>query len=268
MAAVAPEADGEPVLGQVVGQPEPSPVEEPPAPVLGVVVGEEMEAAPQSEEMERAYEGTARGSVECLGRGLLSTEEISGDYWAACIWVDGDCKICDCMTVVPHGPDTIETWRTDCLFFPPFIGPVAEGAVRTRKPGTNKFGGMTFSADGTVSNGFIKRPDSQKRAFQKVETRDLAGRWCGCACLPLVLYFVGGCTTKRALNEDQYDESGLCCWLVLPIPVSGTRTRRYVNGHPTNGFDGKNCCGDPDTHWYRDPGCAAQPPCFFAKKVG
>ena len=47
---VAPEAAGEPVLfGQVVGQPEPSPVEEPPAPVLGVVVGEGMEAAPRGQ---------------------------------------------------------------------------------------------------------------------------------------------------------------------------------------------------------------------------
>ena len=52
----------------VVGQPEPSPVEEPPAPVLGVVVGEGMEAAPRGQEMERADEGTARGSVESLGR--------------------------------------------------------------------------------------------------------------------------------------------------------------------------------------------------------
>ena len=225
--------------------------------------------------MERAYEGTARGSVESLGRGLLSTDEISGDYWAACIWNDGDCPmICDCMTVVPHGPDMIETWRTDCLFFPPFIGPVAKGAVRTRKPGTNKFGGTTFSADGTVSNGFIKRPDSQKRAFQKVETRDLAGDWCGCFCFPMPPAWPLSsicCTRKKALNEDQYDESGLCCLLGLPLPCptkSGTRTRRYVNGHPTNGFDGNDCCGDPDTHWYRDAGCAAQPPFLLAKKTG
>ena len=41
-------------------------MEEPPAPVLGV--GEEMEAAPRGQEMERAYEGTARGSIESLGR--------------------------------------------------------------------------------------------------------------------------------------------------------------------------------------------------------
>ena len=149
MAAVAPEADGEPVLGQVVGQPEPSPVEEPPAPVLGVVVGEGMEAAPRGQEMERAYEGTARGSVESLGRGLLSTDEISGEYSApGCVEV----AICNSMTVVPLGPDAIETWRTGCLFFPfiYIIGPTAEGALRTRKPGTNKFGGTTFSADGAA----------------------------------------------------------------------------------------------------------------------
>ena len=130
MTAVAAEADGEPVLGQVVGQPEPSPVEEPPAPVLGVVV---------YEGMERAYEGTARGSVESLGRGLLSMEEISGDYWAACICVDEKLPmICSSMTVVPHGPDLIETWRSACLFCPCFgcIGPFAEYEVgrATRAP--------------------------------------------------------------------------------------------------------------------------------------
>ena len=57
-----------PVLEPVVGQPEASPVEELPAPVLGVVVGEGMEAAPRGQEMERANEGTARGSIESLGR--------------------------------------------------------------------------------------------------------------------------------------------------------------------------------------------------------
>ena len=92
------------------------------------------------------------------------------------------------------------------------------------------------------------------------------------------------CTTKKALNEDQYEESGLCCVLGLPFPYcdGGTRTRKYVNGHPTNGFalDGKlehlviekakldRDPGKPDEIlWYRDPGCAANG-CFFAKKVG
>ena len=184
------------------------------------------------------------------------------------------------MTVVPHGPDAIETWSEGCVFFPPLIRPVAEGAVWTRNPGTDAFLNphgfpisnlMTFSVDGTAKRGcccgYKKRPDSQKRAFHKVETRDLAGRWCGCACLPLVLYFVVGCITKRALNEDQYDECGCCL-----ISIIGTRTRKYVNGHPTNGFATTSNCGknggDPnDVHWYRDPGCAAAE-FLFAKKVG
>ena len=118
---------------------------------------------------------------------------------------------------------------------------------------------MTFSADGMASGGFKKRPGSQKWAFHKVETRDLAGKWRGCECVPFVPlwpFSMVGCTTKKALNEDQYEEKGLCCCLALPLPCpveSETRTRRYVNGHPTNGFakDGF------DTHWYRDPGCAA-----------
>ena len=125
---------------------------------------------------------------------------------------------------------------------------------------------MTFSADGTTSKGFKKRPGSQKRAFQKVETRDLAGKWWGGLCIPFVPCWPLSpvfCTTKRALNEDQYSESGLCCCLCLPCCISETRTRKYVNGHPTNAFakDGF------DTHWYRDPGCAGGGP-IFAKKAG
>ena len=51
-------------------------------------------------------------------------------------------------------------------------------------------------------------------------------------------------------------------FLCLPIPNSGTRTRIYVNGHPTNGFATK----DVGIYWYRDPGCAGD--CtFFAKKL-
>jgi len=159
---------------------------------------------------------------------------------------------------------------------------MAKGEVRTRNPGTNAFlipqnsdpnAIMTFSADGTVSNGFKKRPGSQKRAFQKVETRDLAGKWCGVCSYPMV--FPSGpfsfsifCTTKRALNEDQYEESGhKCVFFMIPSPAKPeTRTRKYVNGHPTNGF-----AKDAEIHWHRDPGCAGGGPCdclFFAKKVG
>ena len=133
---------------------------------------------------------------------------------------------------------------------------------------------MTFSADGTVKHddgdrvhSFTKRSHSPKRTFHKVETRDLAGNWRGCQCWPVVplwpftSFF---CTTKTALNEDQYEESGRCFVLGLPCPVCGTRTRVYVNGHPTNGF----AVQDPRfVHWHRDPGCAAAK-FLFAKKVG
>ena len=160
---------------------------------------------------------------------------------------------------------------------------MAQAGVRTRKPGTNAFLNphdpnsnlMTFSAGGTTSEGFKKRPGSQKRAFHKVETRDLAGNWCGCQCWQVVPFWPLSpslCTAKKALNEDQYEESGLCFILCLPCPVeTPTRTRRYVNGHATNGFarDG----GDSiDVHWHRDPGCAGGSDAsgcpFFAKKVG
>ena len=191
--------------------------------------------------------------------GLLSTDEISGDYFAPCV---APFCFCNSMTVVPLGADTIETWRTGCVFFPPLIGPGAGAEVRTRKPGTNAFDGMTFSARGTASGGYKKRPGSQKRTFQKVETRDLAGKWRGCCCIPYVLYwpFLPVCwTTKKALNEDQYEEKGcfFCSLLPLPLcPFSETRTRHYEKGHPTNWFDHHMGEGtDVLGHIYRDSGC-------------
>ena len=206
--------------------------------------------------------------------GLLSTDEVSGEYSAACICVNGLPMICNSMTVVPHGPDAIETWRTCCQCFLCLCAPLAGGEVRTRNPGTNAFGDMTFSADGTASKGFKKRPTSQKRAFQKVETRGLAGKWCGCWCNPFC--FALSCfyfTTKRALNEDQYEEEGCYCpthppFLLCPVGPT-THTRKYVNGHATNGF-ADNSGGDVktgDVHWHRDPGCAGKNS-FFAKKAG
>ena len=219
--------------------------------------------------------------------GLLSTEEISGDYSAACACVHGLPVSCNSMTVVPLGADTIETWRTGCVFFPPFIGPMATGGVRTRNPGTNAFLNpqnpdpnsnlMTFSADGTAKSGcccgYKKRRTSQKRAFHKVETRDLAGKWRGCGCSLFVQFwpfsFIS-CTTKKALDQDRYEVSEISCCLCLPCSDSGTRTRIYVNGHPTNGFAGAFLNdSDPDLvdHWHRDPGCAASGS-IFTKKVG
>ena len=49
---------------------------------------------------------------------LVCTEEISGDYSAACICAadDGMPAICNSMSVVPLGADTIETWRASCCF--------------------------------------------------------------------------------------------------------------------------------------------------------
>ena len=183
------------------------------------------------------------------------------------------------MTVVPLRADVVETWRTGCVFFPPWIGPMVEPGVRTRKPGTNAFLNeqnsdliTTFSADGTAKQGcgsYKKRPGSQKRAFQKVDARDLAGKWLGCVCIPIPLAWPFSpvfCITKKALNEDQYEESGCCCVLGLPpCPHRKLRTRIYVNGHPTNGFASDG--GKMEILWYRDPGCAAGP-LFFAKKVG
>jgi hypothetical protein len=261
--------------------------------------------------------------------GLLSTGEISGEYSAACRCVGEFPMICNSMTVVPLGADMIEIHSSGCAFFPPLLlcGPGGGGKVKTRQPGTNVFGegvrewyavgrsvgemrrDMTFLADGTAKSeeeccGFKKRPTSQKRSFQKVETRDLAGTWCGCSCLPFVplwpiLLMEGdllSCTTKKVLNEDQYAESGCRSILCLPIPVCDTRTRLYMHGHVTNGFakDGGIdwwCCtllqhllcirharkcggGDfDDFDWYHDPSYTRKKKelvgiSFFAKKIG
>ena len=250
--------------------------------------------------------------------GLLSTDEISGEYSGRCFF---PVSCCNSMTVAPVGPDVIEMRTSGCLCVPCFLmmGPWAGGKVLFRRPGTNEFRNkrsdttklLTFSADGTTQTAkgecceyYKKRPGSQ--APGKVETRDLAGTWCGCSCFPFVplwpmfmLDFANSltCTTKKVLNEDQYAESGCRSLLGLPIPVCDTRTRKYVNGHPTNGFakdGGINwwCCtllnhllcigpshartcggGDfDDIDWYHDPGYTRKKKellgiSFFAKKI-
>ena len=227
--------------------------------------------------------------------GLLSTDEISGKYSAACSCTPAP-TICPSMTVVPLGPDMIETFRSGCTTVIPILAtcPLVEGGVQIRDPGTNKFrhwhperwnkqrfagdeAGVTFSANGMAKQGCCglkKRPHSQKRAFQKVDAGDLAGTWCGClSIIPAVLvppspvflllspFFL---TRKRALNEDQYEECGLCCVLGLPCPFlcGRTHTREYLNGHPTNVFtlhddDQPYHYRNPqEDRWYRDSGCA------------
>ena len=56
--------------------------------------------------------------------GLLSTGEISGEYDG--IWCCVMCLIeyLHSMTVVPLGADTIETWRTGCVFSSSFCYPL------------------------------------------------------------------------------------------------------------------------------------------------
>ena len=85
--------------------------------------------------------------------GLLSTEEISGEYFAPGCFV-GD--ICNSMTVVPHGPDTIETWRTGCLFCPcPLF--LRSGRLRKARSGRATRAPMRFVPRGTQTRN---RPTS------------------------------------------------------------------------------------------------------------
>ena len=307
---VEAEAESEPVVaGEVVPE---------------IVEGEEgvvAEPVVASETMARdaPAEGSTRGSVEATGKGknrppspapdllpgydgLLSTDDISGDYRGSCFG-----SLCTSMIVVPLGADLIEVKKSYWFCLPPlFVGPYGDGDVWIRNPNTNVFyrkryghgakdgsDVVTFSADGTATaklcfqNSYQKKAVSQKRTFQKVDTGDLAGTWCSCmyyTCVPLCC-LLGGClcTTKKALNQDQYEESGCGCRLAPPFIVlprrddpgrAGpyTRTRFYANGHPTNGFyAGINMLGGDAQQnfirWYSDASYGSGGLGVFSKKL-
>ena len=271
------------------------------------------------EVMERAApaKGPTRGSVEATGKenrppspapadlvdlGLMSTDDISGDYSTSCFgW------LCTSMTVEPLGADLIEVRKSHWFCLPLCIGPSVDGDVWIRNPNTNAFrrledrnlenqdphniSGATFSADGTATArlcfqdvSYQKKAVSQKRTFQKVDTGDLAGTWCSCMYTPCVpLWFLLGClcTTKKALNQDQYVESGCGCHLFPPFimlprrddpgrAAPNTRTRFYANGHPTNGFyDGINMLPTQLNYirWYSDASCGYSEVGVFSKKL-
>ena len=249
--------------------------------------------------------------------GLRSTEDIGGEYCSCCFPF-----FCSSVTVTPMGADVIEMrkrgWSMFLAFYP--CMPICANDILTRERGTNSFSpprvkdiagqehwsSTVFNDDGSMKIGvdslcfypFCYRRRSKGRPFRKVETEDVAGTWCHCRmclgmyaltlCAPYTGAFSrSSCSTKKRLNQDQYEEKGCCCCLPfsllcsvllptaaallppalcpvslltllpLPCPFSETRTRMYVNGHPTNGFDGpapwdKN--GGPGTD-YRDSGC-------------
>jgi hypothetical protein len=187
--------------------------------------------------------------------GLLSTDEISGNYGCCCLPMG-----CGWTSVVPHGPDVIEQWGWCCGAFPLCIG----GEVRLRNPGTNSFvhwkdpGNVTTFTPGGACNGLsclCKTGSRTPLAFQLVDTKDIEGCWC-CLCWMLLHPGLTGwsCFTKKALDKDRINHSG-CAWIgLLPlIPFNEVRTRLYVNGHPTNGFVSPT---DPNNiDWYSDSSC-------------
>ena len=264
---------------------------------------EEEQVASETMEREAPAEGAAGEKKKKKKKGPppeeLSTDEISGEYFP-----DFECQAfppgepgtclscCSSITVMPHGPDAIETFTSSWGFCPIgcFGGNLLFGSVYTRGPGTQWFGGpnyfrasggseVKFSADGSfrfrdTKATFRRRPGSQKRAFPKVETRDIAGDWCRCHLIPIVPLWPLSpyvWTTKEALDKDRYEEkgrAGILCFPIIPISTE-TYKRKYFNGHPTNGFvRGKGYLVD-DTHWYRDAGCAGRyGGCYFEKKIG
>ena len=195
--------------------------------------------------------------------GLLSTDEISGNYCCCCFPLGFGAT-----TVMPHGPDVIEQWGW-CWFTTLCLG----GEVRVRNPGTNSFrhwkdpnNVTTFTAGG-ASNGpscLCKTGSRTPLAFQLVDTKDIEGSWC-CCCWMLMhpAFYCWSCFTKKALDKDRINHSG-CAWIgPLPLlPFNEVRTRLYVNGHPTNGFYGP----DPNNiDWYRDGGCVGNGPSCSTK---
>ena len=192
--------------------------------------------------------------------GLLSTDEISGNYCCCCFPLGFGAT-----TVMPHGPDVIEQWGW-CWFTTLCLG----GEVRVRNPGTNSFrhwkdpnNVTTFTAGGGASNGpscLCKTGSRTPLAFQLVDTKDIEGSWCCCCWMHTIAW---SCFTKKALDKDRINHSG-CAWiLLLPLlPFNEVRTRLYVNGHPTNGFYGP----DPNNiDWYRDGGCVGNGPSCSTK---
>ena len=188
--------------------------------------------------------------------GLLSTDEISGNYCCCCFPLGFGAT-----TVMPHGPDVIEQWGW-CWFTNLCIG----GEVRVRNPGTNSFrhwkdpnNVTTYTHDGASTRlepipgkfCWCKMGSRTPLAFELVDTKDIEGPGC-CCCWTFVPPALTGsaCFTKKALDEDKYQQSGYAWILLLPVKFNEVRTRLYVNGHPTNGF----VKGD-DIDWYRDSGC-------------
>jgi hypothetical protein len=186
--------------------------------------------------------------------GLLSTDEISGNYCCCCFPLGFGAT-----TVMPHGPDIIEQWGW-CWFTTLCLG----GEVRVRNPGTNSFrlwkdpNNVTTFTPGGASNGpscLCKTGSRTPLAFQLVDTKDIEGSWCCCCWMHTIAW---SCFRKAALDKDKLNHSG-CAWvLLLPLlPFNEVRTRLYVNGHPTNGFYGP----DPNNiDWYRDGGCVGNGP--------
>ena len=188
--------------------------------------------------------------------GLLSTDEISGNYCGCCF------PLCFGWTsVVPHGPDVVELWGWCCCNFCLWEN---GGEVRIRNPGTNSFrhwkdpNNVTTFTRGQACNGLscLCRTGSRRPlAFQLVDTKEIEGCWC-CVCWMHTIAW--SCFQKAAVDKDKLNHSG-CAWiLLLPlIPFNEVRTRLYVNGHPTNGFYGP----DPNNiDWYRDSGCVGNGP--------
>ena len=192
--------------------------------------------------------------------GLLSTDEISGNYCCCCFPLGFGAT-----TVMPHGPDVIEQWGW-CWFTTLCLG----GEVRVRNPGTNErfrhWKGSQQRDDVYARRGLeralVPLQDGVEDAAG-LPTRGHEGHRRVVVLLLLDAHDRLVLLHGRALDKDRLNHSG-CAWiLLLPLlPFNEVRTRLYVNGHPTNGFYGP----DPNNiDWYRDGGCVGNGPSCSTK---
>ena len=211
--------------------------------------------------------------------GLLSTDEISGEYSAPDC---SDMQICNSMTVVPLGADVIETWRTGCCFLPPLmIAPIAQGWVWTRKPGTNAFLNeqnsdliTTFSADGTAKQGcgsYKKTPGLAETDLPKGRCEGPRGRLARLLLHSghLLLYlfaFAHFMHYEEGAQRGPVRGVGTLFYSVFAVPRGNHHAHAEIRERPPDECVRRlRLAGS--TNWHRDPGCAAAE-IYFAKKVG
>ena len=149
--------------------------------------------------------------------GLLSTDEISGNYCCCCFPLGFGAT-----TVMPHGPDVIEQWSVwKWCWFTTGSRRSASAAkcayeIRARIAfGTGKIPTTRTTFARRASNGpscLCKTGSRTPLAFQLVDTKDIEGSWCCCCWMHidrLVLLPEAGIGQRQ--NSTTRAARGYCC---------------------------------------------------------